>query len=361
MKDVTNQNAVVEPEEETVERNDKVSAFGAELSDLIDMGAALRSAIIFRVAKKLSNPNCTFAKTAIGRTVKTVAEVGAHIELAKMGCDFITTLAQKIDRFLDNGADVEEEEVVEEIAEEIVEEVIEEVAVEEPAVVEEPVVEAFAAVEPVENDSDDDEDEEDSLPAGLASMKLDYIDVMEEPEKYQEMLAQEARGEIQLVTRYRRSFRSRMIQSQGNVQDYYNEIKNLLLSYKGVKDRISWGNESFNKGRNYIAKVNAKTKTLYVYLAIDPTTLEDAKYEVVDVSSKKKYAAVPTLIKVKGDRKFKYAMDLLRQICENDMALPPVKNFEAQDYHAPYQNTEELVADGCVKKMVAAIPVVTAE
>jgi hypothetical protein len=222
--------------------------------------------------------------------------------------------------------------------------------------VEAPAVEVMAQAD--ENDDDDDEDDEDKLPAGLASMKLDYIDVMEKPEEYQEMLAREARGEVTLVTRYRRSFMSRLIQSQGNVQDYYNEIKNLLLSYKGVKGRVSWGNESFNRGRTYLAKVNAKTRTLYIYLAIDPKTLEDGKYEIVDVSDKKKYAAVPTLIKVKGDRKFKYAMELLTKLCAEDMQLPPVKDFEAQDYRASYVPTEELVQNGLVKKMVAAIPAI---
>ena len=38
------------------------------------------------------------------------------------------------------------------------------------------------------------------------------------------------------------------------------------------------------------------------------------------------------------------------------MALPPVKNFEAVDYHTPYAKTEDLVLEKLVKKFVAAIP-----
>lgn len=340
MMDAKNENTVVDFAEETAEMNDTPAMPGKGLENAVSFGESLRSAAIFYVAKKLNNPSNTFSKTVLGASVKSVANVAAHVEIAKMGCDFITSLAQKIDRFLMSKT--------------------EEAPAEEPVEVdqEEPAVEAFAAVEPVEPvESDDDDDDEDSLPEGLASLKLDYIDVMENPEAYQEMLAQEARGEVQLVTRYRRSFMSRMIQSQGNVQDYYNEIKNLLLSYKGVKGRVSWGNESFNRGRSYIAKVTAKTKTLYVYLAIDPTTLEDATYEVVDVSSKKKYAAVPALIKVRGDRKFKFVLDLIRKICEEDMTLPPVKDFAPVDYHMEYNKTEELVQQGLVKKFVAAIPI----
>ncbi len=232
---------------------------------------------------------------------------------------------------------------------------------------EEPAVEAFATVEPVvetdddndnDNDDDNDDDENDGF-GGFGSMSLTFIDVMEEPEKYQEMLEQEARGEVTLVTRYRRSYQSRLSQSQGNVQDYYNAIKNAILSYKGVKGRISWNYEAFNKGRSHVAKMNAKTKTLYLYLALDPAELIDTKYGIVDMSAKKKYASVPVLMKIKGERKFKYALELIAKLCGETMALPQINNYEEVDYRIPYQNTEELVQAGLVKKLVAAIPVVT--
>ena len=48
---------------------------------------------------------------------------------------------------------------------------------------------------------------------GLAA-GLTYIDVKEEPELYAEMLAREERGESQLVYRYRRSYQSKLAQSQ---------------------------------------------------------------------------------------------------------------------------------------------------
>ena len=150
---------------------------------------------------------------------------------------------------------------------------------------------------------------------------------------------------------------SRLVQSQGDVQAYYTEIKNKLLSYKGVKGRVSWGNESFNKGRTYIAKVNAKSKTLYLYLALDPTTLEEGTYNFEDMSAKKKYENVPVLIKIKGPRKLKYALELIDKICNENLALPAVKNFEPTDYTVPYWTTEELVKTGLVKKMVAGMPV----
>ncbi len=280
--------------------------------------------------------------------------------------DFIPTLAQAIDRawMKKEEAPTEEveetteevvEELVEELVEEPVEEVIEEVVEEvvEEAPVEEPAVETIAPV--TEEVASEEEDEDESF--GFSTAGLEFFDAMEKPEEYAALQEQEAAGEIQIVTRYRRSFMSRLVQSQGDVQTYYSEIKNKLLGYKGVKGRISWGNESFNKGRSYIAKVNAKSKTLYLYLALDPATLEEGTYNFEDMSGKKKYENVPVLIKIKGPRKLKYALELIDKICNDNLALPAVKNFEPVDYTVPYWTTEELVKTGLVKKMVAGMPV----
>ena len=253
---------------------------------------------------------------------------------------------------------VEEEEVVEEP---VVEEVVEETPVVEEVVEEAPVVEEATEVqetveEPAPAAEEAEEDEDESF-GGFGSMPLDYIDAVAQAERYAEMLEQEARGEVQLVTRYRRSYLSRLAQSQGSIQDYYNAIKNLLLSYKGVKSRVSWGFESFNVGRTPLAKFNAKTRTLYVYIALSPEELADTKYNFTDMSAKKKYAAVPVLVKVKGERKFKHALEIITKLCEEKLQLPKKKNFTETDYRMPFKTTEELVQEGIIKMMVAAIPV----
>ncbi len=273
------------------------------------------------------------------------------------------------------------EELAEEVAEELAETEAEDAEAEADAdalaaavaeavgeaVAEEEAVETVATVETEEDDDDkddDNEDDDDNEGAGFAGFGmagLKFIDINAEPEQYAEMLRQEAAGEVQLVYRYRRSYMSRLIQSQGSVQEYYNIIKNALLSYKGVKGRISWNYEAFNRGRVHVAKMNAKTKTLYLYLALDPEELADTKYGIIDVSSKKKYASVPVLMKIKGDRKFKYALELIEKLCAEQLQLPTLANIEETDYTAPYQNTEELVEAGFIKALCAAVPVAPAE
>jgi len=249
--------------------------------------------------------------------------------------------------------------IVEELAARLLgtDEPAEETPVEEVAAPAEEAAPVEASDEDNDNDdNDNDDDDNDTSFGAFGSMPLDFIDAVAEAERYNEMLEQERAGEVQLVTRYRRSYLSRLAQSQGNVQDYYNAIKNALLSYKGVKNRISWNYESFNLGRTQVAKFNAKTRTLYLYMALDPEELVDTKYGFNDMSSKKKYAAVPVLVKIKGDRKFKHALELITKLCEEKLQLPKKKVVEEIDYRVPFKTTEELVNEGTVKMMVAAVP-----
>ena len=310
------------------------------------------------VVEEMSNDEiCAVVADAVAEAFEMVTVDGAAPKAVE------GTTLETITEAVNNAADANvPENWTEDMANAVKEAVVEELAAR--LLVEEPAVEAFAEIveevaasdEDDDNDNDNDDDEDEGF-GGFGSMPLDYIDAVEEADKYLEMLEQERRGEIRIVTRYRRSFQSRLAQSQGNVQEYYNIIKNALLSYKGVKNRVSWNYEAFNKGRTHVAKLNAKTKTLYLYLALDPAELADTKYGIVDMSSKKKYASVPVLMKIKGERKFKYALELIDKLCGENLLLPKLE-LEEVDYRIPYQTTEELVQAGIVKKLVASVPVV---
>ena len=255
------------------------------------------------------------------------------------------------------------QENTEEIAEEPAEETLQESATEEIAeapaeeeiVAEEPVVEAMAPVAVAEEEMTEERDE----PAFADGETLEYIDVKDEPEAYAALLARAEAGEVQLVTRYRQSYESRLVQAKDTVQEYYSGIKNALLAYKGVKSRISWTNETFRQGRNHVAKIIVKPSSLYVYFALDPEQLAGTKYEsaVTILSGRKKFETVPVLIKIKGERKYKYALDMIAMVCGDKLQLPPNKKFEETDYKRPAQTMDELVDSGLVRKLVAGAPI----
>ncbi len=241
-----------------------------------------------------------------------------------------------------------------------VEEVFEDVA----PTAEEPVEEVFedvfpAAEEPIAPEPVKEEmpvaAEEPAAPEFTANGDLGLIDANAQPERYAALLELEKRGEIELIRRYRRSYESRLIQSKDPMQDYYSGLKNALMRYKGVKSRISWANETFHQGRNHLAKIIVKTSCLYIYLSVDPETLKGTKYEsaVDDVSDTKKFGEFPTVIKIKGERKYKYALELIDRICAEDLALPQNKKFVEVDYRRPSRTDEELVEEGLIKLLVA--------
>lgn len=159
-------------------------------------------------------------------------------------------------------------------------------------------------------------------------------------------------GEKTVYVRYRHSFMSRMIQSEEEVKGYYKEIKNRLLSYKGVKARMSWGFESFSSGRLQIAKMNIRGKALVVFFAIDPSEL-DAKYHVKDNSEKSRYSAVPSLFRVKSARSVKYAFEIIDMIMKkNNIDELDAPAFE--DVNLEYRDTAALVAEGLVKAIYSS-------
>ena len=220
--------------------------------------------------------------------------------------------------------EVIEEPAAEEVIEEVVEEVVEEApadyaaAVEEAPAEEEPAAVAEAApVEPV------------IVPT--------YID---------------GNGN-ELDIRYSRSFMANVIQGEDNVKEFYSELKNHLLSYKGVKSRISWKFDSYNRGRDQLVKLKIRGKTICMYIALDPNEFDKAKYHH-DAMDSKIFEDVPMLVKIKsglGLRKAKELVDIL--MAKLEIAVD--EKAKTVDYVAenPYEETDALVQKGLIKILQA--------
>ncbi len=146
--------------------------------------------------------------------------------------------------------------------------------------------------------------------------------------------------------RYRRSFLSRYIQAEAELQDYYTEIKNRLLSYSGIKARASWSAESYKRGRTHIAKIDIKGKTLYIYLALDPAEFEDSKFFINDASGKNE--ETPLLLKVKSERGRNHALELIG-ILMDKLGIEKDSDYEYVDYHMPYEDNEALIEKKLIK------------
>lgn len=150
----------------------------------------------------------------------------------------------------------------------------------------------------------------------------------------------------EFVTRYRRSFKSRLIQDE-KMQDFYTDIKNAFAELTGVKARLSRHCENFRYHAERIAKLNVGGKTLTLYLALDPQQYEDTKYRYEDVSDRKTYAETPMKVRITSKRMVKYARELLADLAQKYGIT--ITGTIPMDYHYKYQSDEALIKKGLIK------------
>ena len=222
-------------------------------------------------------------------------------------------------------------------------------------------VPTFATSELLDEDIEDDDEDEDDV-EDAEDAKRDEDDDVDDEENDTEgdhftgnerIIGFDEETGSYIVAHYRKSFEAKLIQSRPNIKQYYSELKNALLSYGGTKSRISWAADSFSNERTPIAKINVKTRTLELYLALDPASLEDdSVYKGQDVGSKKKYADTPFRYKIRSPRKLKWALELVQRTCE-EHGLSPIDiepiNYEEQ---YPFDTTESLVERKLIKEYI---------
>ncbi len=288
----------------------------------------------------------------------------------------------------------EEEETAEEVeapaeepAEEPVEEVVEEVVEEQPAEAEGPaeaeeVTEEAAAEEPVEEPVEEvveevveeqpaeAEEAEEEEPLVTVSDIVDESEVSDEPVDevieniFDDVDEQTVEGEAEPdgipgisnggvdfanMMKYNRSFIARIIQSSDEVKRYYGQIKNAMLAYRKVNSSVAWGAERFNKGRETIAKLKIRGKTLCLYLNLDPNDYKTSVYHQVDVSDNKSMHGTPMMVKIKSPLGVKKAIRLIDDMLAKRNGEK--RAIQERDYAAmyPYETMEELIEDGLVK------------
>ena len=147
--------------------------------------------------------------------------------------------------------------------------------------------------------------------------------------------------------RFNKSFTAKIIQASEESKKYYEELKNYVLSYKGTTSRISWNYDSINSGRNPVVKFGVRGKTLCVYYPLDADQYNDTKYKVEKIDSKK-FESVPTMYRIKNDRRLGYAKDLIDTVMAS---LGLSKGDEKHEsYILPYEENKPLVARGLIKE-----------
>ena len=114
--------------------------------------------------------------------------------------------------------------------------------------------------------------------------------------------------------RIAKTFTERLNSSPAEVVEYYNAIKNELLSYKKAKSKISTKHESFRVGKPFVAKLKIRGKSLCLFLALNPSDYKDTKYKVKDMSAVASNKELSTMYKINLPRRVEYAKDLISDV-----------------------------------------------
>ena len=195
----------------------------------------------------------------------------------------------------------------------------------------------------------EEEEEEELAAAALVADEGDDDEEDEENETLEVEVTEEGK-----VVRYNRSFTARIIQSDQDLKARYSELKNVIMSYAGVKARMSWRQETFHLGRRNAVAFRMRGKTLCLFLATDPKMFDGTKYKVEDMSVRNPKEKMPCLFRITSDRKTAYAKELIK-IVMTGFGVTQVMNFAPVDYTLPYKSTKALVKRRLIK-VVGKIP-----
>lgn len=244
------------------------------------------------------------------------------------------------------------EEVVEEVVEEqpVADEVVEEIAepTAEPVVEEtvEPVVEEVAesVEEVVEVEPAAEEVVEEAIPVTLEEP------VSDEPQQpacsndpAEEVVAVDAevaKTKLNIPVGKKRTFAEKMLDADEENQAVYNLLKNELMSYKKVSNRLTKVIDIFKHKGTYLAKVGLTGKTVKLHLALDPNEYAVTKYHHQDLGEKKKYEFVPLALKVKSPRSQKYALELIAGVMEK-AGIAKNPKYQQTDYIAAMKEAQQ--------------------
>jgi hypothetical protein len=222
--------------------------------------------------------------------------------------------------------------------------VVEETPVEakvEEAPVEEPLKEELP--EPVEELDEETAPLEENEDVEIIPTPVEELNDEEDSEGEEEE-SEEGSEEVEKISLKEKypgkTFEQRLYDAGEVLREQYSEIKNEFLSFRKVKARRTKSCETFRHGYDIIGKVVVAGKGLKVYLALDPLSVDSAIYHQRDASSKKRFAMVPLVVKVRTPLAVRKAKTLIDMACEGKDTQKKAR-YTVVDYSNPEQKDIE--------------------
>ena len=139
------------------------------------------------------------------------------------------------------------------------------------------------------------------------------------PEKAPLFVKKEVVGEeVSEEKKYERlTFAERLLQSDKEIHNLYNEIKNEILSY-GVKSRISAVGDTFRLHKKMYVRITVAGKSLKLYFALNPRDYASSTLPIQDASNKEMYVDIPLCFKVRSPLSIRRCKELIQDVMDKD-------------------------------------------
>lgn len=181
--------------------------------------------------------------------------------------------------------------------------------------------------------------EEEEQPAAVEAEEAQAEETVAPAEESAAAVTEE-RPALNIPIGKRRTFAEKILEADDDNKAIYNMLKNELMSYKKVNNRLTKTIDIFKFKSTYLAKISIAGKTVKLHLALDPKDYAETKYHQKDLGEKKKYEFVPLALKVKSDRSKKYAVELIAEVM-NKAELVKNDKYQPVDYVAVMQAAQE--------------------
>lgn len=111
-------------------------------------------------------------------------------------------------------------------------------------------------------------------------------------------------------------FAEKLLASDEKVQGFFDDLNNKFKSLRKINPRISVKGVSYRLGRELVAKITIRGKTMKLHLALNVKDFDEKIYFQKDMSDVKAYAEVPFAVKVKSDRGVRNAIKLIDELAK---------------------------------------------
>ena len=188
------------------------------------------------------------------------------------------------------------------------------------------------------------------VPEGVVQTdEEEIVDEVTDEEELKEELENEE------YVRYNRSFIARIIQADDELKARYSELKNHILSYQNIFNKITWKREAFYSDKRTCVETFAiHGKTLCLLLAVDPSKFDGTKYKVEDRAAKRPTAKMPTMYRIRSDRSTKFAKEMLN-IVFAEKGIAENHDYKPANFRPAYRSTENLIKKGYIHASNTAV------